>query len=318
MNHQVKIVSNDSMIVYFSLQDVAKACLLPIEKVAQVISAVKQTTPPILAYVSVVSREEAKNKNNQMDYFPSLSEAKFTLNTHQLQGDLSGTIYSVKITLLNPNTPHEHFLQYANGLRDGEFSFYPRLSVNGRYIYPALDTSKEAEGNNGNVNITGFDLIFNGYISDQLEIAPQPTHEEHITEKINDIFGKCKSPDLSSYRTPQFTVTGLMPNDRPDPSFTPTPVNESSRNKYVIDLNDPAELNFLTEKFININSPLIDLSLTNPDEIKRRVALLAPDYDNKKEVVVKDLIYFFLGDGLNQTQKEKLVDLILLEWDKTN
>lgn len=319
MNHQVKIVNNSSIIVYFSLQEISKATGIAIDKLAQAIRGIRTTVPPSLAYVSVVSRDDAKSRSNKSDYFPNLSDAIFTLNTGQLQGDISGTIYSVKITLLNPQTPYDHLIQYADGLRDGAYNFYPRLTINGDYVYPALDSDIEKYFlPSGAVNIIGFDLIFNGYPTDELEVTPEKT--DSIADRIAAHFDPLPTVDLSKYQTRQFSVTPLSPDEVPDPHFTPTAIgvnriqeNQSGRIKTVINLTNDEDLEKLEDAFRKVNSP-VAVNLNNLDALMN----LAPKYFKEKTgattAILEDFIDFLLPTNINSDTKLTLVKAIASTW----
>ncbi|WP_107333816.1 hypothetical protein [Klebsiella pneumoniae] len=319
MNHQVKIVNNSSIIVYFSLQEISKATGIAIDKLAQAIRGIRTTVPPSLAYVSVVSRDDAKSRSNKSDYFPNLSDAIFTLNTGQLQGDISGTIYSVKITLLNPQTPYDHLIQYADGLRDGAYNFYPRLTINGDYVYPALDSDIEKYFlPSGAVNIIGFDLIFNGYPTDELEVTPEKT--DSIADRIAAHFDPLPTVDLSKYQTRQFSVTPLSPDEVPDPHFTPTAIgvnkiqeNQSDRRKMVIDLDNVEDLEKLKGLFRGFNYP----QMYDEKNINTLASIFSAHFKESEDSAFADLekvVEFFLPINLPADIRSKVIELIAAKW----
>lgn len=318
MNHQAKVVSNDSIVVYFSLYEVSQSTGVPVKELMR---AIGNIVGPLsgLAYVSVINRTDAKKWDREENFFPLLNEAKFTINTSLLKLDISGTIISCKITLLNPNTPHDHLMSYQTGLVKGEYSFVPRLVSNGKYLYPKpqdqIDPEAESEViPNGSVSIIGFDLLFNDNC-DEKEYVPAD-----IKERIDEMFpGAHKDISEDHFRryAPQYSIQPLYPAERPDPNFTPTTVNPIVEvEEKNIDLENLESLHDLLMIFHSFNEKgLIEkhFSYTKLVDSSRSIK---KDVNDKKIVDLRDFLNLYLEDLNNQKQKENIINHVLEQWGK--
>lgn len=313
MNHQAKIVNNESIVVYFSLHELSQSTGVPIK---ELMKAIGDITGPSsgLAYVSVINRSDAKKHDRDDSFFPLLNEAKFTANTGLLKLDISRTIISCKITLINTNTPRDHLLCYQEGIVKGEYTFVPRLLSNGRYLYPKPHDQFDPEADReeiqpGSVSIIGFDLLFNDN-GDGEEYVPVD-----IKERIDEMFPgvhKDISEDHFRRHAPQYSIQPLYPAERQDPNFTPTPVG---RQTLIIDLDNPEELSKLQEAFTRLNGEN-SLSEHLPKTDVVQTAQKIPAIDSGRRVMMEDFIYFYLGNITDKELKEAITKEIFSNWEK--
>lgn len=321
MNHQAKVVSNDSIVVYFSLYEVSQSTGVPVKELMR---AIGNIVGPLsgLAYVSVINRTDAKKWDREENFFPLLNEAKFTVNTSLLKLDISGTIISCKITLLNPNTPHDHLMSYQTGLVKGEYNFVPRLVSNGKYLYPKPQDQidPEAEGEvipNGSVSIIGFDLLFND--TSRVE-EPTPSG---IKERFDEIFpGMREDVDIDHFQrhAPPYSVQPLYPVEVPDPHFTPTAIgvnkiqeNQSDRRKLVIDLDNVEDLEKLKGLFRGFNYP----QMYDEKNINTLASIFSAHFKESEDSAFADLekvVEFFLPVNLPADIRSKVIELIAAKW----
>lgn len=319
MNHQAKVVSNDSIVVYFSLHELSQNTGIPIKELKR---AIGNITGPFsgLAYVSVIPRTTAKKRDRDEDYFPLLNEAKFTVNTGLFKRDISGTIISCKITLLNTNTPHDHLLSYQTGLVKGEYSFVPRLTSNGRYLYPQSHNQyvpeEEREGiPSGSVSIIGFDLLFN---DDSRVDEPTPSG---IREQLGKMFPGISeeiSEDHFRRHAPSYSVQPLYPAEVPDPHFTPTTVNSFQedlprQSKLMFDLQTPDDMDKIKRIFEQLNYPI-----KNTDDIVAWINAQIKEYTGALHPKDKLLIIMdraFPAD-FSDFERFAVIDAIFTEYDQ--
>ena len=254
----------DGLVVFFSVSEFGKIYDLPGEYFIDTLHKLKFDTSDSLVYVSVLNKEDAEKKDNK-EFYPEIGTSCFVFRPNNLKPDLSGSIYSVKLTPLNSGMPKDHIALYAKGINEGLYSFLPRILIEGGYQYTAQNElpydERRAWKDDNRIKLVGFDLIWNGH--GQLE----NTAKNAMAEKIRDIFGIDKEVDeinFTQQNANSFTVEGIparktigmTPVDIPDPHFTSPDITQLLIKNNLIDgAGTP-----LPKKSVKID-------ITNPEQV---------------------------------------------------
>lgn len=323
MNHQAKIVSNDAIVVFFSLSELAKQLPLSIGTLTSLFKNLRNNANSNLAYVSVLGREETVTRNGQENFYPDLERTIFTLVPSSLMPDLSGTVYSVKLTLLNRHTPYQHLEDYVRGLKEGEYQFFPRITVDGKYLYPTELGDQERAEPTGAINVIGFDLLYSPAPTNVIN-CEDPEPKDTLAEKLAECFGFETVPDISKYQSKPFSVQPLTPNEHVDNDFTSPPVYDNATfndllkraelipltgqgKEVIINGNDPKDVEYIATLCQRLNG---EISLSVDKELKEKLSTNLMDVN----ALLTEILELISPVHLSAEQKSVLFDLVTLDY----
>lgn len=321
----------DGLVVFFSVSEFGKIYDLPGEYFIDTLHKLKFDTSDSLVYVSVLNKEDAEKKDNK-EFYPEIGTSCFVFRPNNLKPDLSGSIYSVKLTPLNSGMPKDHIALYAKGINEGLYSFLPRILIEGGYQYTAQNElpydERRAWKDDNRIKLVGFDLIWNGY--GRLENPAKNA----MAEKIRDIFGIDKEVDeinFTQQNANSFTVEGIparktigmTPVDIPDPHFTSPDITQLliknnligsagtivPKNRIRVDISNPEQVNPILNIFREIKGGLLTTNYFPMEEKDFRDFVTRQNFA-ETEIWIKEFVGYFIPKEFNLEEKMIIIDQI--------